>query len=181
MKKLFLMIAAIAMLTACNGNGNTSGSAAASGEATDSAATEQTTGDAGAGMQEGSKGPGTLEATNFTIDVPDGWEVTKKAEEELCVRPPEGKVFSFQYSDQANHEQEKQMMMNLKGMKDLGEKQFGDNTYHLYMWEQEFEGTFKALLKIGDGQSGSLEVTCSGLEDANDEVVGQILGNVKIK
>jgi len=53
--------------------------------------------------------------------------------------------------------------------------------YHLYMWEQEFDDTFKALLKIGDGQSGSLEVTCSGLEDANDEVVGQILGNVKIK
>jgi len=49
------------------------------------------------------------------------------------------------------------------------------------MWEQEFEGTFKAPLKIGDGQSGSLEVTCSGLEDANDEVVSQILGNVKIK
>ena len=179
MKKLFLMIAAVAALTACNGNGNT-GSNAGSGEQKGEAATEQTA-DKAAGMQEGSKGPGALEATNFTIDVPEGWEVTKKTDEELCVKPPEGKVFSFQYSGQANHEQEKQMMMDLKGMKDLGEKQFGNNTYHLYMWEQEFEGTFKALLKIGDGQSGSLEVTCSGLEDADSEVVGQILGNVKIK
>lgn len=178
MKNLLLMLAAVAALTACNGNGNTS-SSAASGEQNSASATEQTS--KASTMEEGSKGPGTLEATNFTIDVPEGWEVTKKTEEELCVKPPEGKVFSFQYSEQANHEQEKQMMMDLKGMKDLGEKQFGNNTYHLYMWEQEFEGTFKALLKIGDGQSGSLEVTCSGLEDANDEVVGQILGNVKIK
>lgn len=171
------MIATVALMTACNGNGTTSGSTAASGDST-AQATEQP---ASGAMEEGSKGPGTLEATNFTIDVPEGWEVTKKSEEELGVKPPEGKVFSFQYSDQANHEQEKQIMMDLKGMKDLGEKQFGDNTYHLYMWEQEFEGTFKALLKIGDGQSGSLEVTCSGLEDANSDVVGQILGNVKIK
>lgn len=179
MKKFLFMIATVAMMTACNGNANSS--ANASGEQKDSAATEQTDNATPAGMEEGSKGPGTLEAANFTIDVPEGWEVTKKTEEELGVKPPEGKVFSFQYSDQANHEQEKQIMMNLKSMKDLGEKQFGDNTYHLYMWEQEFEGTFKALLKIGDGQSGSLEVTCSGLEDANSDVVGQILGNVKIK
>jgi len=179
MKKLFLMIATVALMTACNGNGNgtTSGSTAASGDSTAQAIEQPASG----AMEEGSKGPGTLEATNFTIDVPEGWEVTKKSEEELGVKPPEGKVFSFRYSDQANHEQEKQIMMDLKGMKDLGEKQFGDNTYHLYMWEQEFEGTFKALLKIGDGQSGSLEVTCSGLEDANSDVVGQILGNVKIK
>ncbi len=179
MKKLFLMIATVAMLTACNGNGNTSGKA--SGEQNDSNATEQTDKASPSGMEEGSKGPGTLEANAFTIDVPEGWEVTKKSDEELGVKPQGGKVFSFQYSDQANHEQEKQIMMNLKDMKDLGEKQFGDNTYHLYMWEQEFEGTFKALLKIGDGQSGSIEVTCSGLEDANSEVVGQILPNVKMK
>ena len=175
------MIATVAMFTACNGNGNTSGSTAASGEQNDSAATEQTDNGAPTGMEEGSEGPGTLEAAAFTIDVPEGWKVTKKTEEELGVKSPEGKVFSFQYSEQANHEQEKQIMMDLKGMKDLGEKQFGDNTYHLYMWEQEFGGTFKALLKIGDGQSGSIAVTCSGLEDANSDVVGQILPNVKIK
>lgn len=74
MKKLLLMIAAVAMLTACNGNGNTSGSAAASGEATDSAATEQTTAaDAGA----------AVENDYFKITkIPNGWEKDAELESE---------------------------------------------------------------------------------------------------
>ena len=177
MKKLFLMIATVAMMAACSGNGNTSGSAT-SGEQNDSAATEQATDGT---MQVGAKGPGSLEAANFTIYVPEGWIVTTKSDTELAVKEPGGKVFDFQYSDQANHEQEKQMMMDKDGMEDLGEKQFGDNTYNLYMWKQDGGDTFKAILKIGDGQAGSMKVTCSGLEDANSELIPAILGNVKMK
>lgn len=180
MKKLFLMMMALGAMTLVSCNSKTTGSTAASGEQNDSAATEQTD-QAESGMQEGSKGPGTLEAANFSIDVPEGWEVTTKTDDELAVRPEGGKVFSFQYSDQANYDQEKQIMMDKNGMEDLGEKQFGDNTYNLYMWKQDTDNTFKALLKVGDGTAGSLKVTCSGLEDANSEVVGQILGNVKMK
>ncbi len=67
MKKLFLLFAAVAMLTACNGNANTSGSTAASGEQKDVAATEQTDATANAGA--------VVENDYFKItNIPNGWE-----------------------------------------------------------------------------------------------------------
>lgn len=74
MKKFFLMFAAVAMLTACNGNGNTSGNSAASGEQKDAASTEQTT---------TADASDAVENDYFKItNIPNGWEKDAELESE---------------------------------------------------------------------------------------------------
>ncbi len=176
MKKLFLMIATVAMLTACNGNGNTNGSA--SGSQNDSTATEQA---ADGTMQEGSKGPGTVECNNFTIDVPESWEVSNKMDKEISVKAPSGEIFNFVYDDQSNYTQEKQLKMNRDGMQDLGEKTFGDNTYATFLWKQDAGDVYSAIMKIGDGNSGTIKVNTTNVKTADNEMIAAILGNIKMK
>ena len=72
MKKLLLMIATVALLASCNGSGSTSNSA--SGEQTDSVATQEAP-----AKEEVVKGPATIENPSWTVDVPEGWEVVSNA------------------------------------------------------------------------------------------------------
>ena len=72
MKKLLLMIATVALLASCNGSGSTSNSA--SGEQTDSVATQEAP-----AKEEVVKGPVTIENPSWTVDVPEGWEVVSNA------------------------------------------------------------------------------------------------------
>ena len=178
MKKLFLMIATVAMLTACNGNGNNSGNA--SGSQNDSTSTEQAD-NASNGMQEGSKGPGTVECDNFTIDVPDSWEVSSKMDKELSVKAPSGEIFNFVYDNQSNYTQEKQFKMERDGMQDLGEKTFGDNTYATFLWKQDAGDVYSAIMKIGDGNSGTIKVNTTNVKTADNEMIAAIMGNIKMK
>lgn len=171
------MIATIALMASCGGNTNTSGSAA-SGEQNDSVATEQA---ADGSMQEGAKGPGTLEAANFTIDVPEGWEVSSKMDKELSVKAPSGEIFNFVYDDQSNYTQEKQLKMNRDGMQDLGEKTFGDNTYSTFLWKQDAGDVYSAIMKIGDGNSGTIKVNTTNVKTADNEMIAAIMGNIKMK
>ena len=66
------MIATVALLASCNGNGSTSNSA--SGEQTDSVATQEAP-----AKDEVVKGPVTIENPSWTVDVPEGWEVVSNA------------------------------------------------------------------------------------------------------
>ena len=170
------MIATVAMLTACNGNGNTSGTNTSSDSTAQ--ATEQP---AAGGMEEGAKGPGVLECDNFTIDVPQDWEVTKKKESELSVKAPSGEIFNFVYDEQSNLAQEKQFEMELDGMQDLGEKTFGNNTYATFLWKQDAGDAYSAIMKIGDGDSGTIKVNTTNVKTADNEMIPAILGNLKMK
>ena len=165
MKKLFLMFATVAMLTACNGNGNTSGSNA-SNDSTAQAA-EQTD----------QAAPGTVECANFTLDVPEGWEVTDKQDKEVSVKAPSGEIFNFVYNDQSNYDQEKQIKMDKDVVQDKGEKTFGDNTYSTYVWMD----AFSAILKIGDGTAGTMKVNTTNVKDDTNEMIAVVLPNVKVK
>ena len=165
MKKLFLMFATVEMLTACNGNGNTSGSNASNDSTAQ--ATEQT--------EEAT--PGTVECANFTLDVPEGWEVTDKQDKEVSVKAPSGEIFNFVYDDQSNYDQEKQTKRDKDGVQDKGEKTFGDNTYATYVWMD----AFSAILKIGDGTAGTMKVNTTNVKDDTNEMIAVILPNVKMK
>lgn len=165
MKKLFLMFAAVAMLTACNGNGNASGSNASNDSTAQ--ATEQT--------DEAT--PGTVECESFTLDVPEGWVVTDKQDKEVSVKAPSGEIFNFVYELQSNYTQEKQFEMDKDGVQDKGEKTFGDNTYATYVWMD----AYSAILKIGDGTAGTIKVNTTKVKDDTNEMIAVILPNIKMK
>ena len=179
MKKIFLMIATVVLMAACAGNTDTSGNGG--GEQNDPNATEQTDKAAPAGMEEGANGPGTLECEKFTIDVPEGWTVSKKMEEELSVKAPSGEIFNFVYDEQSNLAQEKQFEIDRDGMQDLGEKTFGDNTYATFLWKQDAGDAYSAIMKIGDGNAGTIKVNTTNVKTADNEMIPLILGNVKVK
>ena len=160
MKKLFLMFATVAMLTACNGNGNTSDSNASNDSTAQ--ATEQT--------EEAT--PGTVECANFTLDVPEGWEVTDKQDKEVSVKAPSGEIFNFVYNFL-----KKQIKMDKDGVQDKGEKTFGENTYSTYVWMD----AFSAILKIGDGTAGTMKVNTTNVKDDTNEMIAVILPNIKMK
>lgn len=71
MKKFFLMIAALAMFTACNGNTTTTDSTTP----TDSAATEQAAEENEEAVVE-KTGPCSIESDDLSLDVPEGWKAT---------------------------------------------------------------------------------------------------------
>lgn len=79
MKKMFLMIAAAAMLTACTGNANTDTTAGA----TDSTAVEETA-DAEEAVVE-KMGPCSIESNDLSLDVPEGWKATVGNFEEIIM------------------------------------------------------------------------------------------------
>lgn len=80
MKKIFLMFAAAAMLTACTGNANTDTTAGA----TDSAAVEETTEEAEEAVVE-KMGPCSIESEDLSLDVPEGWKATVGHFEEIIM------------------------------------------------------------------------------------------------
>lgn len=98
MKKLFLMFAVAGLIASCTGNGNTSGSASASGEQKDGETTENT--ETPKEEKDTVKGPVTIDNATWSIDVPEGWIVqseskgeTQKKSSYLRIEPakkPEG-------------------------------------------------------------------------------------------
>ena len=113
--------------------------------------------------------------------VPQDWEVTKKKESELSVKAPSGEIFNFVYDEQSNLAQEKQFEMELDGMQDLGEKTFGNNTYATFLWKQDAGDAYSAIMKIGDGNSGTIKVNTTNVKTADNEMIPAILGNLKMK
>jgi hypothetical protein len=97
MKKLFLMFAVAGLMASCTGNGNTSGSASASGEQKDGETTEEVKEEE---KPDTVKGPVTIDNATWSIDVPEGWIVqseskgeTQKKSSYLRIEPskkPEG-------------------------------------------------------------------------------------------
>ena len=73
MKKLFLMFAVAGLIASCTGNGSTSGSTSASGEAKDGETTENT--EAPKEEKDTVRGPVTIDKPTWTINVPEGWYV----------------------------------------------------------------------------------------------------------
>ena len=73
MKKLFLMFAVAGLIASCTGNGNTSGSASASGENKDGETTENT--EEPKEEKDTVRGPVTIDNPTWTINVPEGWYV----------------------------------------------------------------------------------------------------------
>jgi len=69
MKKFFLMIATVALMASCAGNGNTSGSASASGEKKDAETTENQKEE-----KDTLKGPATIDNPTWSVDLPEGWK-----------------------------------------------------------------------------------------------------------
>ena len=175
MKKVFLIFAAAMAMTMISCDGTTG-----NGSTNDSTTTD-TAQAAASVMEEGAKGPGTLECDKFTIEVPEGWEVNTKKETELTVKAPSGEIFNFVYDEQSNYPQERQIIMEINGMQDLGEKTFGENTYATYLWKQEAGDVFKAILKIGDGQNGTIKVNPTNVKTADNEMIAVIFPNVKMK
>jgi hypothetical protein len=100
MKKLFLMFAVAGLLASCTGNGTTSGSTSASGEAKDGEATEKA--EPAKEKKDTVKGPVTIENPSWSVDVPEGWYVVsetagrdQKASSYLRIQPlvrPEGVI-----------------------------------------------------------------------------------------
>lgn len=187
MKKIFLLIATVAMLTACNGNGSTSGnrpSGDSTAQATEQPATELPEEEIEEIEITEMKGPGTIECKNFTIDVPQDWEgqyVQDPRSIKLSVKAPSNEIFDFIYHEQSNFTQEKQLMMERDGMQDLGEKTFGNNTYATFLGKQDAVDTYIAIMKIGDGNSGTIKVSAFNVNTADNKMIPAILGNVKMK
>ena len=67
------MFAVAGLIASCTGNGNTSGSASASGENKDGETTENT--EAPKEEKDTVRGPVTIENPTWTINVPEGWYV----------------------------------------------------------------------------------------------------------
>ena len=70
MKKIFLMIAAVVMFTACNGS-----TATDSTTPSDSVATEQAAEENEEAVVE-KTGPCSIESDDLILDVPEGWKAT---------------------------------------------------------------------------------------------------------
>lgn len=177
MKKFYqLAIVAIAVLTLVACENKTENNA----EGNDSTAVEQTDANAPA-VAKGTKGPCTIESEGFSVEIGDGWEVINTKENEVVVGVPGKEQLSFQYDGAANYEQTRQIMMNIDGMQDLGEKKFGENTYATYLWKQSTGTDFNAIMKIGDGTEKVIKVNGSNIDSPDNEVVQTILASVKIK
>lgn len=89
--------------------------------------------------------------------------------------------FEFVYDQQSNLEQEKQIIMEKEGMQDLSEKTFGKNTYAIFLWKMDSGDVYKAIMKIGDGTSGTIKVNPTNVKTADNAMIPVILGNIKMK
>ena len=76
MKKFLLIFAVAGLMASCTGNGNTSGSASASGEVKDGEATEKA--EPAKEEKDTVKGPVTIENPSWSVDVPEGWYVVSE-------------------------------------------------------------------------------------------------------
>lgn len=76
MKKFLLIFAVAGLIASCTGNGNTSGSASASGEVKDGEATEKA--EPAKEEKDTVKGPVTIENPSWSVDVPEGWYVVSE-------------------------------------------------------------------------------------------------------
>ena len=85
------------------------------------------------------------------------------------------------YDNRANYAQERQIIMDINGMEDLGEKTYGNNTYATYLWKQDSGDSFSAILKIGDGESSVIKVNTSNVKTADNETVIKVLESLKLK
>lgn len=89
--------------------------------------------------------------------------------------------FEFVYDQQSNLEQEKQIIMEKEVMQDLSEKTFGKNTYATFLWKMDSGDVYKAIMKIGDGTSGTIKVNSTNVKTADNAMIPVILGNIKMK
>ena len=71
------MFAVAGLIASCTGNGNTSGSASASGEAKDGETTEKA--EPAKEEKDTVKGPVTIENPTWTVNVPEGWYVQSES------------------------------------------------------------------------------------------------------
>ena len=70
------MFAVAGLMASCTGNGNTSGSASASGEVKDGETTEKA--EPAKEEKDTVKGPVTIENPSWSVDVPEGWYVVSE-------------------------------------------------------------------------------------------------------
>jgi len=178
MKKFFqfaiVAVAAIVMVSCGN-------KSEANAEGAEPATEEQTAGAESQEVKEGTMGPCTVECAKFSVDIPAEWEVRKIQDNEISVGKEYAEGLNFVYDDAANFKQECQIIMNISGMQDLGEKTYGSNTYGTFLWKQDAGDSFAAILKIGDGESGVIKVNTSNVKTADNEVVLKVLESLKLK
>ena len=132
-------------------------------------------------VKEGSMGPCTVSCEKFSIDIPEGWEVRTIKENEISAGQEYKEGLNFVYDDRANYAQDRQIIMEINGMEDLGEKTYGDNTYATYLWKQDSGDSFSAILKIGDGESSVIKVNTTNVKTADNETVIKVLESLKLK
>ena len=191
MKKLFLMIATVALMASCTGNGNTSGSTSASGEKKDGETTEVEK-----EKKDTIKGPATIENATWSIDVPEGWKVpsnrpgeTQKKASYCELKPivvadgykgPVGvRISSYPYkSNTVEDAMESFLRIYKEGKKD-GQVEIGGVKFD------------KAIMVYPDGNTvtrfaapltpeGCVQIELSHLK-YDDEIIKTILGSFKFK
>lgn len=133
MKKLFLMIATVALMASCTGNGTTSGSA--SGEQKDSTTAENT--EEVKEKKDTIKGPATIDNPVWSFDVAEGWLVesehsgdSQKSSTYLRIKPvqkPEGvfgivsiKITSYPYESNTVEDAQKTIKNVYDDIKEAG-------------------------------------------------------------
>jgi len=174
MKKIYqiaIMIVAAIAFTACGSK------TAQEGGNAEGTTTEQTA-EAANEVKEGSVGPCTVTCEKFSIDIPEGWVVRKIADNEISAGQEYKEGLNFVYDEQANYKQSQQIMMEISGMQDLGEKTLGGNTYATYLSKEE---SFSAILKIGDGENGIIKVNSSNVKTGDNEIALKVMESLKMK
>lgn len=151
MKKLFLMFAVAGLMASCTGNGNTSGSASASGEAKDGETTEQVAGEQAPDAEVPIEEQKELDANAYNLKVPENWKPTSRVvggnscNLRLRENPFTTAVLGFDSYDLDK------ITANLteNGFKPTDDITAGDKTYKVFFNEKDTE--YEAIVPQGDG------------------------------
>ena len=179
MKKIFhFAIAAIAILgmAACSNSENkTEGSEASAANEASVSATEASTEATEAKEEVKEQGPITIELAPFSFDVPEGYTVDYKSDNEVTI-VAEKKNVNVKKITVSNYATTTKNHASLSDMKNIGPKTIGGNKFDIHYWEPVKEVTAFLDTKEADAY---IRVTCKGFE-ANDKEWETLLSGLKV-
>ena len=187
MKKLFLMFAVAGLMVSCTGNGNTSGSASASGEAKDGETTEQVAGEQAPDAEVPIEEQKELDANAYNLKVPENWKPTSRVVgENSCNLRLRENPFTTAMLGYDSYDLDK-ITANLadNGFKPADDITVGDKTCKVFFLEKNNE--YKALIPQGEGfvtigvSPGGTTMDKAQLKEVVLKNLNEIIGAITIK
>lgn len=188
MKKVFLLIGAAVTMSFMACTGSSTPQEAPENDSTEVAATEEPEEEA---EPEALKGPATFENDAFTMEIPEGWQVTKQGSSSCTVepveKPEEGSNFGWELAVTVWESTVFKAEEAIKDREELFEEskrqpdqKLGDFTYLYTFYPYEF-GNNAVLAAPLSEEGGYIEAKIGGYKLEDTPAIQDMLKSLKLK